>query len=633
MSRTRLLASAFAIILALAAAAAGAAPALSPSSPALDYMLARLSANSGDFETALPLMDRLVAREPNDPVLLFERARMLVDAQRLPRAESELRKLVALAPDFYDANRLLGRLLVDRSGGSSVKIEEGLKYLQKAYALVPDDLSTGMTIAQLLVMAERWEEAAAVMGTVVERAPDNPSAAFTYAKILVRLGRDKEATGFLERTAAADPTFVPAVMQLIEAYEKEREWLKAAELLAPLLEQDPLNRDLKRQQAFFYLRGGKPAEAKTLVEPLVAADSRDSGARFLLAEALAELREFAKAEPIYRQLLEYDPNNVDYLVSFGLTQMANRDYDGAAKTFGAILGIEAASEPSKRLARTQLAAIEHHRGSYDEALAGALEIAESGDRVNHQAINIALDVYRRREKWDEGAAFVDRLIAKHGEQQYLLARLMEFLLSGGKSERAAEVAKKIEAGENGPLTLAEVYIQAEQYGNAVALLEQLRAKTPDDIPILFQLGAALERAGRIEDAEAAFQRLLALDAEHAATLNYLGYMWADRGVNLDKAAAMLEKAVAADPENGAYLDSLGWAYFRLGKLDLAKTYLGKAADAVPDDPTIQEHLGDLHLKLGDAAGALGHYRAALGLGPEPKEEETIRVKIAQLEKR
>ncbi|HEU5162634.1 MAG TPA: tetratricopeptide repeat protein [Thermoanaerobaculia bacterium] len=622
----------FAIAFSLAAAAAVASPAGAPSSPALDYMQARLAANAGDYDTALRLMERLVEREPANPVLLFERARTLVDAQRIPRAESELRKLVALAPDFYDANRLLGRLLVDRSGGSPAKLDEGLKYLQKAYTLAPDDLSTGMMIAQLLAVSERWAEAEAVMSTVVERAPDNPSAAFTYAKILTKLGREKDATEFLERTAEADPTFVPAVMQLVESYEKQREWLKAAELLTPLVEQDPQNRDLQRQQAFFYLRGGKPAEAKALVEPL-AEDSRDTGARFLLAEALAELREFDKAEPIYRRLIQHDPNNVDYLVSFGLTQMAMRDYEGAAATFKAILAVEAASDGSKRLARTQLSAIDHHRGRYDESLAQALEIAEASDRLNPQAINIALDVYRRRQQWPEGVALIDRLVAKYGEEPYLQARLLEFLLSGGESERADEIAKKIEARENGNSMLAEVYIQAKQYPKAIAILEQLRAKTPDDVGVLFQLGAAFERAEKIEESEAAFQRVLALKADHAPTLNYLGYMWADRGVNLDKAAAMLEKAVASDPDNGAYLDSLGWAYFRLGKLDLAKTYLGKAADVVPDDPTIQEHLGDLALKLGDAARALNHYRAALDLDPEPKEEETIRVKIAELEKR
>jgi len=60
-------------------------------------------------------------------------------------------------------------------------------------------------------------------------------------------------------------------------------------------------------------------------------------------------------------------------------------------------------------------------------------------------------------------------------------------------------------------------------------------------------------------------------------LNYLGYMLADRNVKLEEAFGMIKKAVDLDPANGAYLDSLGWAYFRLGKYDLAEESLTKAS--------------------------------------------------------
>ena len=54
-------------------------------------------------------------------------------------------------------------------------------------------------------------------------------------------------------------------------------------------------------------------------------------------------------------------------------------------------------------------------------------------------------------------------------------------------------------------------------------------------------------------------------------------MLADRGQSLDEALAMIKKAVDLDPANGAYLDSLGWAYFKLGKYDLAEDNLIKAS--------------------------------------------------------
>ena len=68
---------------------------------------------------------------------------------------------------------------------------------------------------------------------------------------------------------------------------------------------------------------------------------------------------------------------------------------------------------------------------------------------------------------------------------------------------------------------------------------------------------------------------------HAPTLNYLGYMFAERGQRLDEAVELIAQAVKIDPFNGSYLDSLGWAYFKQGKLDQAREYLVKAGEQMP----------------------------------------------------
>ena len=60
-------------------------------------------------------------------------------------------------------------------------------------------------------------------------------------------------------------------------------------------------------------------------------------------------------------------------------------------------------------------------------------------------------------------------------------------------------------------------------------------------------GAAGEVGGDFEAAEAAFQQALELSPDQAGVLNYLGYMWVDRGVRLDEGLALIERAVAAEP--------------------------------------------------------------------------------------
>jgi len=118
-----------------------------------------------------------------------------------------------------------------------------------------------------------------------------------------------------------------------------------------------------------------------------------------------------------------------------------------------------------------------------------------------------------------------------------------------------------------------------------------------------------------------FLKLLEERPNDAATQNYLGYMWADRGVQLERAREMLEKAVSREPRNAAYLDSLGWAYFRLGQMDAAEKKLREAARREPTDPTILEHLGDLEMKQGDIENAIRNWEKALEL----KSEEAERV--------
>jgi tetratricopeptide (TPR) repeat protein len=105
--------------------------------------------------------------------------------------------------------------------------------------------------------------------------------------------------------------------------------------------------------------------------------------------------------------------------------------------------------------------------------------------------------------------------------------------------------------------------------------------------------------------------VLASDPEYASALNYLGYMLADQNMKLEEALGYIKRAVDLDPSNGAYLDSLGWAYFRLGKYELAEDNLLKASQKINTDPTVLDHLGDLYQKTGRLKLAASNWERAL----------------------
>ena len=101
------------------------------------------------------------------------------------------------------------------------------------------------------------------------------------------------------------------------------------------------------------------------------------------------------------------------------------------------------------------------------------------------------------------------------------------------------------------------------------------------------------------------------DNKHANAYNYLGYLFADKGINLDEAVELVKKALEIEPENGFFLDSLGWAYFKKGEIKLAREKILEAIKFSPNDPTIREHMGDIYIKLNQKEMAISEWKKSL----------------------
>ncbi len=127
--------------------------------------------------------------------------------------------------------------------------------------------------------------------------------------------------------------------------------------------------------------------------------------------------------------------------------------------------------------------------------------------------------------------------------------------------------------------------------------------------------------------------MLALDADNAGALNYLGYMLADRNMRLEEARRLIVQALELEPGNGAYLDSLGWVNFRMGKLDEAETNLRQALDKVGNDPTVHDHLGDVYAQKGRLREAIGQWEMSLKEWETSSKAEADPVEIAKVQRK
>ncbi len=109
--------------------------------------------------------------------------------------------------------------------------------------------------------------------------------------------------------------------------------------------------------------------------------------------------------------------------------------------------------------------------------------------------------------------------------------------------------------------------------------------------------------------------------------------WPIAALSLKKRSIIIKKAVDLEPANGAYLDSLGWAYFRLGKYELAEDNLMKASQHIGTDPTVQDHLGDLYQKTGRLKLAAAHWERALDEWNKTVAAEVDPADVAKVQKK
>ena len=178
-----------------------------------------------------------------------------------------------------------------------------------------------------------------------------------------------------------------------------------------------------------------------------------------------------------------------------------------------------------------------------------------------------------------------------------------------------------------PRLQGRALFDAGDRAGGVAVLEEAAKAFPKDTPTLYALADIYRDADRGTDAETALRQVLVLEPTNPNALNYLGYLLAMRGDKLDEAVQLVRKALEAEPDNGAYLDSLGWAHFKRGDLAEAEKYLGAAAQRMPTNSEVQDHLGDVFARRGRVDDAIAAWSKALDGDGEDVDLAAVRRKI------
>ncbi|MEP6993404.1 MAG: tetratricopeptide repeat protein [Acidobacteriota bacterium] len=593
------------------------------------FLAARSAVADGQFQEALALYRKVLLKLPSDPVVHLEYAQLLRDLNVPDEAMAEARKAVALDPNLAEARRLLGALELSAAEKDPSHLAAAIEQLSAARRLAPADIATAVSLARGLLASDRAAEAAAVLEDLPELA-GQPAIQRLIAEAEAKSGRWKKAESLYRSLHETDPGDREVSAALVDIYEDQDKMDDAIALLEQLAQRDPANTAVGERIVLDMARAGHFADAERRARELATKRPENSAAKRLLSTVLFEKESPAEGEKLLRALIAADAEDAASRRALASELTRERRFDEARTMYQELIR-RAGDDPhladSKAAATVEIGFIAFLQKNWAEARRILVPAALTGGHVNPRAARILLAAERDGENFASGFEHVKAYAAAEPREAEWAAVSAEFQYRVG-DKKAAET--KLEAlGASGDIdkmnAAADVYARLDPRAAAARIAREASNQFPENTEALFRLGSSLERSGASAEAEKVFLQILEMRPNDAATANYLGYMWADKGVQLDRARELLERAVSREPRNAAYLDSLGWAYFRLGKLDRAETNLREAYRREPADPTIEEHMGDLDAKLGNSESAVRHWEKALTLKHD--EPERVREKL------
>jgi tetratricopeptide (TPR) repeat protein len=284
-------------------------------------------------------------------------------------------------------------------------------------------------------------------------------------------------------------------------------------------------------------------------------------------------------------------------------------------------------------------------------------------------------MYTLNKRFAETEKVCKEFLAIQGEEDDAIERFKPMVLENmilavarqGATDRAHKlIDDQLKANPRNWLFRAlkgRVYREAEKYDEAAKVYLDVidrvkrdgRLEKEDQNDYIdtyrYMLSGIYVDLGNVEKAAEQLKLLLEREPNNPTYNNDLGFIWADRGLNLPEAEKLIRKAidedrklrrnladedrkegrkprVDVDKDNGAYLDSLGWVLFKQGKAKEAKPHLLEAVKQREEQSIeIYDHLGDVLLALDEKTEAIAAWKKGLEVVTDSKRDQKRKVEV------
>lgn len=217
-----------------------------------------------------------------------------------------------------------------------------------------------------------------------------------------------------------------------------------------------------------------------------------------------------------------------------------------------------------------------------------------------------------QEQWNKAIKAFEKVRADDLDYVDAQVKIAEILIELDQQDKAVSVLEKLIDSEHPQqaeayFAVGNLYKDREDYIKALEAFDKAEVigkeanngELPDWLwPLYYTRAIALDRLDRWDEAEKDLQKALEVRPDNPIVLNYLGYSYAERGINLEEADEMISRAVERAPEDAFIIDSMGWVLYQQDDIDGAIEYLERASMLKPYNAVINDHLGDAYWRAG-----------------------------------
>jgi tetratricopeptide (TPR) repeat protein len=489
----------------------------------------------------------------------------------------------------------------------------------------PSNVDDHLLLGRLYRLNNDLQKAENELKTAVKLDPSSEEAVTTLALLYTDEGDTVHALQVL--SAVPDSGRSAKLYAALGAtYEQRKDYKSAIDAYKHAIELDRDNLDAIRGLAENLLNDGQIDAALDQYKVIADANPEDAQTYLRISEIYRRQGKYDQALDSLKKAQAMVPDALEVPYNIAVVYEAQGRYDESVKILQDLL--KKTEKPDSSYSQSdrnnrgifieRLGMVYRDQENYPTAVEAFRKMIPLGDDNAKTGYQDIIDTYREAKQWSQATAVSKEAAEKMPEDRELRMVFDAQLADTGDPEKPLADVRSLLKGNADDrdvyLRLAIMYTRLKRWDDAEQALdkaEQLSTKPEDKEYVMFLRGSTYEREKKYDQAEAEFKKVIAANPQSAVTLNYLGYMNADRGVDLEESLNQIKLAVSLDPTNGAYLDSLGWAYFKLGKYDQAEDALNKASLRMSSDPTVQDHLGDLFQKTGRLKLAAAHWERAV----------------------